>query len=50
MKLNLEIPGDGLKTIITHITSPQVMGTIRFLGVMSLLAWVAWLLVPRLMT
>lgn len=48
MKLNLEIPGDGLKTIITHITSPHVMGTIKFLGVMLLLAWVAWLLVPRL--
>jgi hypothetical protein len=48
MKLNLEIPGDGLKTIITHITSPHVMGTIKFLAVVSLLGWVAWLVVTRL--
>ena len=50
MKLNLEIPGDGLKNIITNITSPHVMGTVKFIAVVLLIAWVAWLLVPRLLT
>ena len=48
MKLNLEIPGDGLKTIIAHITSPHVMDTVKFLAVLSLLAWVAWLVATRM--
>lgn len=47
MKLNLEIPGDGLKNIVTHITSPHVMGTIKFIAVVLLIAWVAWLVAAK---
>lgn len=48
MKLNLEIPGDGLNTIITQLTSPHVLGTIAFLALLALLGWVAKLVIEKI--